>query len=101
MLRSRLRHRLVLDHQAKLSQARPHLLPDLPSVLQPLLRRRLAEPVFYRPRHFDLLLLSREIRLPTRQPELGRPDIGRQRLLMRHDDRATFERALEDLGRRH
>jgi len=32
---------------------------------------------------------------------MGTAGISRQMLLMRHDDRATFGRALEDLDRRH
>jgi hypothetical protein len=93
--------RLVFDSLAIFGQTLPSPPNQLYGVRSALLRRHLRDLVRHGPRDVDLLLLPPQIRPAPRQPQLGRPDIGRQMLLMRHDDRATFGRALEDLDRRH
>src|SRR5712671_3861205 len=91
----------MLDRHPRLGNPPLRLLHQLPRVLYPLLDRHLTEPMLDRAGHVDLLPLAPQIGPPARQPELGRPDIGRQMLLMRYDYRATFRSALEDLDRRY
>src|SRR5712691_5475754 len=87
----------MLDRLPVLCQPRTGPCYQIQRILSPLVRRHLRDPVLQRPGDVDLLLLPPQIRPAPRQPQLGRPDIGRQMLLMRHDDRASFWRALEDL----